>query len=182
MEGHWIPVASEGGHVDFAPRNALEIQLLEFLLGDHARVSVERVVSGPGLFNLFRFFAKRGGKTPNPSVVSAIEDDESEAPAIISTAALERRCPACVAALDQFVVSYGATAGDLGLTTISSGGVYVGGGIAPKILSKLRDGAFMRAFTTKGRLSPVLERMPVHVILNPETALLGAARRAVRAV
>lgn len=180
QDGEWIPAASEGGHVDFAPRNTVEMDLLHFMLKRHQRVSVERIVSGPGLHALYDFFRSRPSASPNPELAQAIAADPAEAPGLISTAALEKRCPVCVQALDQFVICYGACAGNVGLTTLSSGGMYLGGGIPPKILPKLRDGTFLSAFTHKGRLSSVLETMPVHVMLNPKAALLGAARRALR--
>jgi len=180
VAGAWWPVASEGGHVDLAPRNRLEMDLLEFLSRRHARVSIERVVSGPGLFALYDFFAERGEHTPNSDVLAALRSPGADAPAIVSEAALENRCAVASSALDLFISFYGATAGNLALMAVSTSGMFIGGGIAPKILERLKDGLFMKAFTHKGRLSPLLQSMPVHVILDPNAALLGAARRAVR--
>ena len=179
VDGAWWPVASEGGHVDLAPRNELEVELLRFLLKRHRRVSVERVLSGPGLFTLYEFFETRG--TPNPEVRQQLSAaDDAEAPRIVSEAALAGRCPVANDALNLFVEQYGAAAGNLGLMAVSTGGLFVGGGIAPKILPRLQDGRFLEAFTNKGRLSPLLEDMPVHVILDADAALMGAARRGVR--
>ncbi|HTM45867.1 MAG TPA: glucokinase [Polyangiaceae bacterium] len=178
--GQWIPAASEGGHADYAPRNEKEMALLAFLLGRHQRVSTERVVSGPGLHAIYDFVVALGKLTPNPDLARAIAANKEEAPAQIGQAALAKQCPACVEALDLFAAAYGACAGNLGLTALSSGGLFLGGGIATKILPKLRDGTFMTAFKAKGRLSPLVERMPVHVILNPQAPLFGAARRALR--
>jgi glucokinase len=180
VAGQWIPAASEGGHMDFAPRNPQEMALLGFLLSRFERVSIERVVSGPGLHAVYDFFVARGQTTPNADLARAIVSDPAEAPALISNAALAEQCPVCVSALNLWIECYAAAAGNLGLVALSSGGLFLGGGIAPKILSKFRGPAFLKALTSKGRLSPVLERMPIHVILNPKTPLLGAARRALR--
>jgi glucokinase len=180
IDGAWWPVASEGGHVDLAPRNELEMALLRFLLGRHARVSVERVLSGPGLVSLYEFFVGQGSQRPNPDVAAELRAQDADGPRIVSDAALEGRCPVANQALDLFVSLYGAAAGNLGLLAVSTGGLFVGGGIAPKILPRLRQGGFMAAFSAKGRLSPLLENMPVQVILDADAALLGAARRAIR--
>jgi glucokinase len=170
-------VASEGGHADLAPRNALEIALLEYLLTRHHRVSYERVVSGPGIFNTYSFL-KQGGYGEEPPWLA--ERFPGQDPGVVITeAALRRESDLCIKTLQLFVSLYGAEAGNLALKALATGGVYVGGGIAPKILDFLRDGTFMSAFTDKGRLSPLLREMPVRVILNPKTALYGAARCAV---
>jgi glucokinase len=178
IDGAWWPVASEGGHVDLAPRNELEVDLLRFLLKRHRRVSVERVLSGPGLFTLYEFFETRG--TPNPEVREQLRAPDADAPRIVGEAALAGRCPVANEALNLFVSLYGAAAGNLGLMAVSTGGLFVGGGIAPKILPRLQDGRFLEAFTNKGRLSPLLQDMPVHVILDADAGLMGAARRGVR--
>jgi glucokinase len=170
----FIPIASEGGHADFAPRNALEIELLRYLLDRLNRVSYERVLSGPGLFNIYSFLRDSGyGEEPAWLTEQLQHDDPSAA---IGKAALGNQNELCVKALDMLVSIYGAEAGNLALKVKAVGGVYIGGGIAPKIIDKLSDGTFMRAFTDKGRLSPLLEAIPVRVILNPKTALYGAAR------
>jgi glucokinase len=166
--------AGEGGHADFAPRSALEIELLRYLLTQFEHVSYERVLSGPGLYNIYKFLRDTGrGEEPAWLTEEICQHDPSAA---ISQAALAGKCALCMQALDLFVALYGAKAGNLALTIMAAGGVFVGGGIAPKILEKLTDGTFMAAFTAKGRLKPVLEAMPVRVILNDKTALLGAAR------
>lgn len=166
----------EGGHVDFAPRDALEVELLRHLMNKFGRVSYERVLSGPGLRNIYEFLRDSGRGTETPAVVEALRDQD--AAAVIAQAALENRCKLCVDALELFVSIYGAEAGNVALKFMAFAGVYVGGGIAPKIVGKLQDGAFMRAFVAKGRMQPLLESMPVRVILNPKTALHGAARYA----
>jgi len=170
------PFASEGGHTDFAPRNHLEAELLDYLMKRHGRVSYERIGSGPGLVNAYRFFRDRGkGKEP---AWLAEELRVGDPAAVISRRALDGKSPLCIQALDLFVSVYGAQAGNLALTVMATGGVYLGGGIAPKIVSKLKEPGFMNAFTAKGRLSPLLREIPVRVIMNPKTALLGAARHA----
>ena len=170
------PFASEGGHTDFAPRNHIEAELLDYLMKRHGRVSYERIGSGPGLVNAYRFFRDRGkGKEP---AWLAEELRVGDPAAVISRRALDGKSPLCIQALDLFVSVYGAQAGNLALTVMATGGVYLGGGIAPKIVSKLKEPGFMNAFTAKGRLSPLLREIPVRVIMNPKTALLGAARHA----
>ncbi len=173
-----LPFACEGGHGDFAPRDALEIELLQHLIAKFGRVSYERVVSGQGLCNIYGFLRDTGRGEETPEVAAAMQD--GDVAAVISQAALENRSPLCVQALDVFASIYGAEAGNVVLKFMALGGLYIGGGIAPKILPKLRDGGFMRAFRAKGRMTPLLEATPVHVILNPNTALLGAARCASR--
>lgn len=168
---------SEGGHADFAPRNELEIELLRYLLTLHRRVSYERVLSGPGLVNVYNFL-KTSGRAAEPAWLAEAllaSDDEAQT---ISEAALEERAEICVRALDIFASVYGAQAGNLALAYKATGGIYLGGGIAPKIAVKLADGAFLAAYKDKGRLSPLVEAVPVHIIMNPKTALLGAAHYA----
>lgn len=170
------PFASEGGHADFAPRNHLEMELLDHLMKRHGRVSYERLVSGPGLVNAYHFLRDTGkGKEP-PWLAEQLRHGDPAA--VISRHALDGKSPLCIQALDLFVSVYGAEAGNLALAIMATGGVYLGGGIAPRIVSKLREPGFMNAFTAKGRLSPLLMDIPVRVIMNPKTALLGAARHA----
>jgi glucokinase len=169
-----VPSASEGGHVDFAPRDPLEIELLRHMQTKHSRVSVERVLSGPGLFNIYDFLRAYGYGKEDHEIAEAFHTEDPSS--VISKAALARRCKMCVKALDMFVAIYGASAGNIALTLKAIGGVYIGGGIAPKILEKLKDGTFIGAFMDKGRLSPLLATIPVRVILNDKTPLLGAAR------
>lgn len=170
------PLRSEGGHADFAPRNELEAELLLFLRAEHGRVSTERVVSGPGLRNIYRFL-RDGCHLPETAAV-ALAMRAGDPSAAITRAALAGECQLCDQTLDLFVSLYGAEAGNVALRTLATGGVYLGGGIAPKIIDRLKGPGFMLAFTSKGRLSPLLENIPVRVILNDRTALLGAARYA----
>jgi glucokinase len=166
-------VPSEGGHADFAPRTDLEIDLFKFLRREFGRVSYERVVSGPGLYNIYRFLVASDG-TPEPEWLRA-RMESGDPSAAVSEAALERGDPRSAQALDIFVSVYGAEAGNLALKALAVGGIFVGGGIAPKIRAKLEDGTFVAAFRDKGRLSPMLASIPVHVVLEPRAALLGAA-------
>ncbi|MBI5547705.1 MAG: glucokinase [Deltaproteobacteria bacterium] len=168
-------LSSEGGHTDFGPRNDLEIELLRFLLSRHRRVSYERIVSGPGLVALYEFMRAREPAAVSTKLEAELAASSEGAAACISNHALAGDDALCVKALDLFVSIYGAEAGNLALKVIAPGGVYVAGGIAPKILPKLLDGTFEKAFLTKGRLSPILERTPVRVVTNPDTGLLGAA-------
>ena len=171
---HFDPLASEGGHGDFAPRNELEIELLRHLIERFQHVSYERVVSGPGLFNIYRFFKESRGLAEPQWLTDrfAANDDDS---AVISQAALAGEAEICVKSLDLFVSVYGAEAGNLALRAKSVRGLYIGGGIAPKILAKLKDGTFMRAFVDKGRYTDLLAAIPVQVVLNDQAALRGAA-------
>jgi glucokinase len=169
--GHLVPSPSEGGHADLAARNDEEIDLLRFLLGLYGRADYERVVSGPGLVNCYRF-THEAMRDPHPDLLAA-----ADPPAAIAAAALARACPACVRSLDLFVSVYGAEAGNLALKVMAVGGVYVGGGIAPKILPALAGGRFLAAFRDKGEaFARLMGSIPVRVILNPRTPLLGAAR------
>ncbi len=172
--------ACEGGHSDFAPRNELEIELLQYLSGRYGHVSYERIVSGPGLINVFQFLRDTGRGTEPQWLTDEMQ--KSDPAAVISRAAMEGKCPLCEHALDLFISIYAAEAGNLALKLFSTGGVYLGGGISPKLVSKLAGPLFMQAFVGKGRMQPLLEAMPVKVITNDQTALIGAARCAVAQV
>lgn len=172
------PSASEGGHCDFAPRTELEVEFFRYALGKLGRVSFDRVVSGRGLLLLHEFLRDTGrGEEPGWLAEKLTREDPA---AVISEAALEKNVPLCAQALEMFVSVYGAEAGNLALKALARAGVYLGGGIAPKILPKLTDGTFVRAFTDKGRLSGLVAEIPVSVILEPHTALYGAAYFAAR--
>jgi glucokinase len=169
VNGALQPVASEGGHADFAARTDREIDLLNMLRRDYGRAEVEHVLSGPGVLNLHRL-------THDGRECDAIRGlDAAAAPAAVTQAGLEGRCPACVEALSMFVSAYGAEAGNLAMRGVATSGVFVGGGIAPKILPALQDGRFMEAFRAKGAMTELVSRIPVRVILNAEAGLLGAA-------
>lgn len=172
------PIATEGGHADFAPRSDLEIELLRYLQRECGRVSYERVLSGPGLFNIYRFL-RDSGIAPEPEWLrQRIAADDPGA--VISEAGLTGDDPLCTQALDLFVSVYGAEAGNLALKAFALGGVYVGGGIAPKILVGARrhvplQGTFTNAFSDKGRFAELLQSIEVKVALNPRAPLIGAA-------
>ena len=166
--GGVFPLPSEGGHADFAARTDRELDLVRYLRSRYDRAELEHVLSGRGLVNLSDFThlggscAADGGAPPDH-------------PAEVSTLALERRCPRCVEAMDLFLSAYGAAAGNLALMAMTTGGVFIGGGIAPRLLPALQNGMFIAAFNDKGPMRPMLEAMPVSVILNAEAGLVGAA-------
>ncbi len=183
-----VALGSEGGHADFAPRNELEVELWRFLAARFGRVSCERVLSGPGLRNIYDFLrdTARGSEESWLADELRTTDDASRT---IASAALAERSVLCAAALDLFVAIYGAESGNWALRTLSGAGVYLGGGIAPKLFApgpspevtaRLRR-LFTAAFVDKGRLSPLLVAMPVHVILSDQAPLIGAAHAALTA-
>jgi len=169
--------ASEGGHCDFAPRTELEIELLRYLVARFGHVSFERIVSGPGLVNVYNFLRDtHRGEEPQWLTDELAQGDQAAA---ISRAAVAGKSVLAEHALDLWISIYGAEAGNLALKLMATGGVFLGGGIAPKIVSKLSGLLFMQAFVSKGRLQPLLESIPVKVITNDKIALFGAARYAV---
>jgi glucokinase len=173
-----MPCPSEGGHVEFGPRNDLEIELLQYLFDRFGHVSYERLLSGNGLLHIYRFLrdSKRFGTEPAWLSKKMRQEDPA---AVISETAQLKKNRLCVKALDLFTSIYGAAAGNLALQVMAVGGIYIGGGIAPKIIWKLKDGTFMEAFKDKGRLSEMVAQIPVKVIMNDNAALLGTAYRAV---
>jgi glucokinase len=169
-----LPFAGEGGHASFAPSDPLQIELLRFLCHEFGHVSWERVLSGPGLHNIYRFLRDTGhGEEPDWLTDEMQQQDPS---AVISQAALADTSALCRQALDLFVALYGAEAGNMALKIMATAGVYIGGGIAPKIIRKLTDSTFMAAFVAKGRLKPLLQQIPVRIIMSDKVALQGAAR------
>jgi len=170
-----IPYPSEGGHVDYAPRNEEEIELLRFLKQKYnGRVSFERVVSGMGMTSIYEFLREIKG-VEEPKWLAEKIAEAGDPNSVITEMGLAAKSELCEKTLDMFVSAYGAEAGNLALKVLSVGGLYVGGGIAPRILEKLKDGTFMKAFTDKGRLSQLLVNMPVRIILESRAALMGAA-------
>ena len=167
--GGWQAVPTEAGHADFAARSDRELELVRMLRDLYGRAEVEQVLSGPGLLNLHRF-THRGGECPVVENLSL-----PQAPALVSQAALGGRCQGCAEALRMFVSAYGAESGNLALRTMATAGLYIGGGIARKILPALTTGSFMDAFRTKPPMTALLANIPVQVILNEQAALLGAA-------
>jgi glucokinase len=185
VDGRFVPGESEGGHADFAARTTRELALVAALTPIFGRVSVEHVLSGPGLVNLYQFTHHSFGSGPmiTPSSIAPSKlcaaigpiTDPAELPAHISRSAMERRCQKCVEALDMYVSAYGAEAGNIALRAMATAGVYVGGGVAPKILPALESGLFLDAFRAKDPMSDLVAMIPVSVILNPDSGLLGAA-------
>jgi len=185
VDGRFVPAASEGGHADFSARTPRELEMVHELTRIFGRVSVEHVVSGPGLVNIYQFTHQSFGSGPTitPSSIAparlcagvGVVHDPLDLPARISRAASEKRCPYCKDAMDMFVSAYGAEAGNVALRTVATAGVYVGGGIAPKIMPALETGRFLDAFRAKEPMADFVATIPVAVILNSESGLLGAA-------
>ena len=198
-EGFFIPdpdgtlraFPSEGGHTDFAPRSGLEFQLLTYLLEKNSlpRVSVERVVSGTGIASIYQFFRDTNPREESDAMAEIFQtwsreigkkEKTVDLAAEVSKAALAGGDFLCEQSMNLFISAYGAETGNLALAILPYGGLYLAGGIAPKILQMLQQGAFMKAFCNKGRMRPLLEKIPVHVILDPRVALIGAALTAVK--
>lgn len=190
-QGNYYQVfPSEGGHADFAPRNELEFQLLKYLLDKHdiQRVSVERVVSGLGIIAIYQFLRDRKITAESPEIAQVVRTWEQEAGhektvdpgAAIGTAAIQGSDRLSVQTLQLFVDIYGAETGNLALKLLPYGGLYLAGGIAPKILPLLQNGSFLLNFSQKGRMRPLLEEIPVYIILNQQVGLIGAALCATR--
>jgi glucokinase len=175
---HYQVLPTEGGHVDFAPQGELQIELLRYLSRNLGHVSYERLLSGSGLVTLYHFLKEIGGMAEDPALKIAM--GEGDPAAAISRFALEYRDPLAGQALDLFVQIYGAQAGNLALTCLPRGGIFIAGGIAPKIIERLQSGGFMDAFLSKGRLSTFLQRIPVKIILEPKVGLWGASLLAAR--
>jgi glucokinase len=178
QQDHYQMLPSEGGHVDFAPTNAEQMDFLRYMMDRFGRVDYESVVSGGGLVNIYNFFSQRDPAQSSPELDKAMR--EGDAAAAISRFALEKKSKLAVDALEMFCEIYGAQAGNLALTCLARGGVYVAGGIAPKIIEKLKEGAFLRAFHSKCKMEALMKKFPVKVILNSKVGLLGAASFAAR--
>lgn len=164
--------SSEGGHADLAPSSDLESDLGRWLRAQYGHASWERVLSGPGLVNVYRFLAQNGGAE---SAAVRQEMAKEDPAAVVTRRGLDGSDPLCARALDVFAVCFGAQAGNVALAVLASGGVYLAGGIAPRIAARLQGGAFVAAFRNKGRLSAFLAKVPVHIIVNPNVGLVGAA-------
>jgi glucokinase len=173
-DGHYHVIPSEGGHTDFGPTNLFELRLLRHLMGKFGHVSYERICSGKGLPNIYAFLKKQGFAEESPAMKKALREAADPTPIIVQKA-MAGECELSIATLNSFVSILGSEAGNLALKVMAVGGIYLGGGIPPKILSKLKDGTFMAAFVNKGRFAEMLAQIPVYVILNERTALLGAA-------
>jgi glucokinase len=181
---HWDgtgfhPYPSEGGHVDFAPNDKIQSELLETLQKRYGHVSYERVCSGPGLFNIYAFL-KESGKYAEPEWLGEQILKANDPSPIVSQAALDGKAEIAAAALDVFISILGSEAGNMALKVLATGGVYLGGGIPPRIIPFLKKNLFMESFINKGRLSSMLTNIPVHIICNPDAALVGAATYALK--
>ena len=179
-DGVYVPLSSEGGHVGFSPTTEAEIELWRYLRRKYGHVSTERVLSGPGLVNVYSWL-RDSGRFEEPLWLKALMKEGDPAKAI-SENALRRRQALCVESLRSYVSMLGSAAGNLALTSMAVGGIYLGGGIPPKILPALKKGAFLKAFMAKGRFADFLAQIPVRVILNDKAALLGAAHTAFEAL
>lgn len=166
------PFGSEGGHCSFAPESDLEIKLLRYLHKQYDHVSYERILSGAGFTHIYRFLIDEGLESESEEVKKAFE--ETDPPRVITEMGIKGTDPACQRALEMFVSIYGSESANLALQMLAVGGLYVGGGIAPKILNEMKEGGFMKRFIQKGRFTSLLLGIPVKVILNENTALLGA--------
>jgi len=166
--------ACEGGHTDFGPQGDLQIELVRYLQARFGHVSYERILSGPGLVNVYEFLRDSGCGQESAEFAKAMKTGDPAA--VISGAALDGTQTLAAKALDTWISVYGAEAGNLALKVMATGGMFLAGGISPKILAKLKGPLFMQSFLEKGRLRPLLEAIPVHVVTNEKTGLLGAAR------
>ena len=192
VDGRFIPGSSEGGHADWGARTPREIEMMTALTAVYGRVSVEHIVSGPGLVNIYQFTHDAWGSRTYLSSAAFVPartcagvgtvGDPADLPGAIARSGFEGRCARCREALDMFVAAYGAEAGNLALRCTATAGVYVGGGIAPKLLPAIREGRFMDAFRAKAPMVDLVATIPVAVILNAEAGLLGAAVHANAAV
>jgi glucokinase len=169
------PFACEGGHADFAPRNKVDMELLTYLQGKHGRVSCERILSGPGIKNIYDFL-RDTKKVDEPKDLREQMKQAPDAPALISKLAAEGKTPICDQTMSLFVTIYGAETGNCALHFMSTGGIFIGGSIAAKNINKMKDPAFMRSFLDKGRMTPLLKQMPVKIVLNDDSGIIGAAR------
>ena len=172
INDHYEVIPSEGGHVSFAPVNDIQIDLLKFLANEFGQVSYERVASGRGLHNIYRFLKDRSGKEGAELAAAIASGDPSAA---ISQAAMANSDPKAVQALDMFCEIYGRQTGNLALTCLATGGVYIGGGVAPRIIDKIKDGTFLEAFNDNDQMRDLLKDMPVKVVINANVGVIGSA-------
>lgn len=169
------PFACEGGHSDFAPRNALEMELLTYLQKKYGRISYERLLSGPGIKNIYDFL-RDAHKADEPQWLKDQIAAAPDPPALISQLALEGKAAICDQTLSIFVSIYGAETGNCALNFLSTGGIFIGGSVAAKIVPKMKDPIFMQSFLDKGRMVPLLKEIPVTIVLNDDSGIIGAAR------
>jgi glucokinase len=175
-QGRYRAHPSEGGHSSFAPTTTTEAGLLSYLLEQHHHISYERVCSGTGIPNIYAYFRDRVFGTETPAIAARLAEANDPTPVIVAGAlGASEPCPVCHATLDCFIGILGSEIGNLALKILATGGVYLGGGIPPRLLPQLRSGRLLAAMRNKGRFRPLIERVPLHVILSPKTALYGAA-------
>lgn len=177
QEGGYVALSSEAGHMDFAPADELQDGLLRYLRAKFGHVSVERILSGSGLTDIFNFLSSKADSSASGSKQMQLEADDAPR---VTELAFRQSHPVALKTMDLFVAVYGAYAGNLALTGLARGGVYIAGGIAPKIIGKLKEDGFLKAFRDKGRFSALMEEIPVHVVMNPAAGLLGAVHQARR--
>lgn len=178
--GIFSPIDSEGGHVDFAPINAEQFDLLEFFSKIYGHVSIERIVSGPGIFDIYRWLRSNDPQREAPRVAERLAKEDP--PKVITDSALSENDPLSLEAVNMFISIFGQCAGNLALTGFTRGGIYLGGGISPKALPMLKSAQFLESYWDKGRFKPVLQSIPVWVILNDQAALIGAANYAMKSL
>src|SRR6266853_296901 len=171
------PFACEGGHADFAPKNDLQMELLAYLQKKHGRISCERILSGPGIKNIYDFL-RDSGRAEEPEWLRERMDGAHDPPALISQLALDGKAVICDQTLSIFVSVFGAETGNCALNFMSTGGIFIGGSIAAKIVPKMKDPLFLQSFLDKGRMKALLEDMPVKIVLNDDSGIIGAARYA----
>ena len=169
------PFACEGGHADFAPRDEIQMELLAYLQKKYGRISCERILSGPGIKNIYDFL-RDSGKAEEPEWLHTQINAAPDPPALISQTALEGKAAICDQALSIFVSVFGAQTGNCALSFMSTGGIFIGGSIAAKIVPKMKDPVFLESFLDKGRMEAILKDMPVKIVANDDTGLIGAAR------
>jgi glucokinase len=169
------PFACEGGHADFAPRNDLQMELLAYLQKKYGRISCERILSGPGIKNIYDFL-RDAQKAEEPEWLRTAMSAAPDPPALISQMALEGKAPICNQALSIFVSVFGAETGNCALNFMSTGGIFIGGSIAAKIVPKMKDPVFLESFLDKGRMEAILKDMPVKIVANDDSGMIGAAR------
>lgn len=177
----YVAVSSEGGHSSFSPCDSLEAELWAYLHARHGHISWERILSGPGLVSVYEFLRDEG-HGEEPSWLTTELAEAADRAGTISRAAQQRCCSLATQALQLFIRMYGEEAGNLALKLMSTGGVYIGGGIAPKLMERLEHGPFMDGFLNKGRMAEPLRAIPVHIVLNDKTGLMGAAYRGAQLV
>jgi glucokinase len=169
------PFGCEGGHSDFAPRNELEMALLSYLQKKYGRISCERLLSGPGIKNIYDFL-RDTKRAEEPQALKDQIAGTPDAPALISKLAAAGTTPICDQTMSIFVSIYGAETGNVALNFLSTGGIYIGGSVAAKNVSKMKDPIFMQSFLDKGRLVPLMKEIPVSIVLNDDAGMIGAAR------